>query len=65
MKIDGATWLEIAEKGQQQGVLHWKVAGICRTVASYAAGKWQRKPSAKQAKHALEALQTVENAGLN
>jgi hypothetical protein len=40
------------------------VAGICRSVAGYAAGGWQKKPSAKQAKPALEAYLAVQRAGL-
>lgn len=64
MTVSGATWLEVAERGQRAGLIHWKVAGICRTLASYAAGGWDRKPSAKQAKPALEALQSVEQAGI-
>jgi hypothetical protein len=64
MEVSGATWLEVAERGQQSGVIHWKVAGICRSVASYAAGGWQKKPSAKQAKPALDAYLAVERAGL-
>lgn len=64
MAVSGATWLEVAELGQRAGLVHWKVAGICRTLAGYAAGGWERKPSAKQAKPALEALQSVELAGI-
>ncbi|MGM5031159.1 AIPR family protein [Tardiphaga sp. 803_E3_N1_3] len=64
MKITPATWLEVAERGQKAGVVHWKVAAICRTLASYAAGGWERKPSAKQAKPALEAFQACEGAGV-
>jgi hypothetical protein len=64
MEISGATWLEVAERGQQSGVIHWKVAGICRSVASYAAGGWQKKPSAKQAKPALDAFLAVDRSGL-
>lgn len=64
MQINGATWLEVAERGQQAGVVHWKVAGICRTLAGYAAGGWQRKPSAKQARPALEAVQAARLAGI-
>jgi hypothetical protein len=63
MNISSATWLEIAERGQKTSSIHWKVAGICRTIAGYAAGGWERKPSAKQAKHALEAALAVERAG--
>lgn len=64
MSMDAATWLEIAEKGQQAGIIHWRVAGICRTIAGYAAGGWQRKPSTKQAKPALDALRAAQDAGL-
>ncbi|WP_191061829.1 AIPR family protein [Geminicoccus harenae] len=64
MEVNAATWLEVAERGQRSGVIHWKVAGICRSVAGYAAGGWQKKPSAKQAKPALDALVAVERAGL-
>ncbi len=64
MEIPAAVWLEIAELGQQAEVIHWKVAGICRTIAGYAAGGWRRKPSVKQAKPALEAALAVERAGL-
>jgi hypothetical protein len=64
MEVSGATWLEVAERGQRAGLIHWKVAGICRTLAGYAAGGWERKPSAKQARPAIDALQSVELAGI-
>jgi hypothetical protein len=64
LEVSGTLWLEVAERGQQAGVVHWRVAGICRTLASYAAGGWQRKPSPKQAKPALEALQAARQAGV-
>jgi hypothetical protein len=64
MEISGALWLEIAERGQRAGIIHWKVAGICRTLAGYAAGGWERKPSAKQAKPALEAFKAADEADL-
>jgi hypothetical protein len=64
MKVNATTWLEAAERGQQAGIIHWRVAGICRTMASYAAGGWERKPSIKQAKHGLDAVLAVERAGL-
>jgi hypothetical protein len=62
--ISAATWLEVAERGQKASVVHWKVAAICRTIASYAAGGWDKKPSARQAKPALEAYQACERAGV-
>ncbi|RWP10972.1 MAG: AIPR protein [Mesorhizobium sp.] len=64
MKVGSAQWLEVAEKGQKNGLIHYKVAGICRTLASYAAGGWERKPSVKQAKPALDAVLAVGRAGL-
>ncbi len=63
MRISTATWMEVAERGQKTGTIHWKTAGICRTLAQYAAGEWERKPSPKQAKYALEAAVAVERAG--
>ncbi len=64
MEVDAVRWLEAAEKGQAGGVIHWKVAGICRTLAGYAAGGWTRKPSAKQARHGLDALGKVQESGV-
>lgn len=64
MQIPSSLWLEVAERGQKTQTIHWKVAGICRTLAGYAAGGWERKPSPKQAKPALEALIAVQRAGL-
>lgn len=64
MEIPSLDWLEAAERGQQSQTIHWRTAGICRTLASYAAGGWQRKPSAKQARYALEAVNAVRQAGL-
>jgi hypothetical protein len=64
MQVPSVTWLQVAERGQKAGLVHWTVAGICRTLASYAAGGWDRKPSLKQARPALEALLAVQRAGL-
>jgi hypothetical protein len=64
MKVKSSTWMEVAEQGSKAGVIHWKVAGICRTLAGYAAGGWDKKASAKQAKPALEALHAAEEAGI-
>ena len=64
MEIDSATWLQAAEVGQRAKVIHWKTAGILRTLAGYAAGGWEKQSSAKQAKPALEALQRVRSSGI-
>jgi len=64
MATDSATWLQAAELGQRTKVIHWKTAGILRTLAGYAAGGWEKQPSVRQAKPALEALQTVRASGI-
>lgn len=64
MDIDGGTWLQAAELGQRTKLLHWRTAGILRTLAGYAAGGWEKKPSIKQAKYALEAMEAVRKAEL-
>ncbi|CAN1722795.1 AIPR protein [Hyphomicrobium sp. 1Nfss2.1] len=64
MEIPSSVWMEVAERGQKTGLIHWTVAGICRTLAGYAAGGWERKPSPKQAKPALEAVLAAQRAGL-
>ena len=64
MEIDSATWLKAAEVGQRTKVIHWKTAGILRTLAGYAAGGWEKQPSVKQAKPALAALQEVRRSGV-
>jgi len=64
MKISSSVWLEVAERGQKANIIHFKVAGICRTMATYAAGGWEKKPSAKQARPALAAVMEAEKAGL-
>ena len=64
MRVPAATWVTAAEAGQRAGVLHFKLAGICMTLANYASGGWVRRPSLKQAKHGLESLAKVRDAGL-
>jgi hypothetical protein len=64
MRIPSSVWVTTAEAGQRSGVLHFKVAGICMTLANYAAGGWSRRPSVKQAKHGLESVAKVRAAGL-
>ncbi|KQM76169.1 AIPR protein [Sphingomonas sp. Leaf22] len=64
MRIPSSVWVATAEAGQRSGVLHFKLAGICMTLANYAAGGWSRRPSIKQAKHGLESVAKVRAAGL-
>ncbi|WP_296104688.1 AIPR family protein [uncultured Agrobacterium sp.] len=64
MRVPSAIWVSTAELGQRSGILHFKLAGICMTLANYAAGDWSRRPSIKQAKHGLESIAKVRAAGL-
>ena len=64
MEIDSSTWLRAAELGQSRRLLSRPMAGICRTLAGYAAGGWERRPSPRQARPGLEALRTVRAAGV-
>lgn len=64
MRVPSSVWVATAEAGQRSGVLHFKLAGICMTLANYAAGGWARRPSVKQAKHGLESVAKVRAAGL-
>lgn len=61
MQTSSADWIQTAEVGQKQNLIHYRVAGICMTLAGYAAGGWVKRPSIKQAKHALDALDLVRN----
>ena len=48
-RIDAATWFTVAQWGTKSKAIHWRVAGIAKTVGEYAIGGWERSPSAKQA----------------
>jgi hypothetical protein len=59
MELDAGELLKISEEGKQSGLLHWKVAAICQTVATYAAGGWTRRPSVKQCRVVIEAVEKI------
>ena len=63
-KIDAATWFKVAQWGAKSKAVHWKVAGIAKTIGEYAIGGWERSPSAKQAKWAMDAYYTAHDAGV-
>ena len=63
-RIDYATWIKVAQWGIKTKAIHWRVANIARTVGEYAIGGWERSPSAKQAKWAMEAYRAAEQAGV-
>lgn len=57
------TWLRVAAWGQKTKLIHFRLSGIARTMAEYGLAEWERSPSAKQAKYALEALNKFRAAG--
>jgi hypothetical protein len=61
--VEAETWFRIAQWGNKSKKLHWRVAGIAKTMGEYAIGGWERSPSAKQAKWAMEAYRTAEREG--
>jgi hypothetical protein len=63
-RIDATTWFKVAQWGTKSKAIHWKLTGIARTVSEYAIGGWERSPSAKQAKWAMEAYKTAQEAGV-
>jgi hypothetical protein len=62
MELDAGTLLEISETGKRDGLLHWKVAAICQTVATYAAGGWSKRPSAKQCRVVMDAVEKMRDS---
>lgn len=56
--------VEFAGRALQAAAIHREAAGICRTIASYAAAGGQRKPPAKQPEPAFEATLAAGCAGL-
>jgi AIPR protein len=63
-RVEAATWFKVAQWGAKSKAINWKLAGIAKTVGEYAIGGWERGPSAKQAKWAMEAYRTAEEAGI-
>ena len=61
--IGAETWFRVAQWGGRTKKLHWKVAAIARTMGEYALADWERGPSVKQAKWALEAYDTAAREG--
>jgi hypothetical protein len=46
-QIDAPTWFRVAQWGTKSKAIHWRVAGIAKTVGEYAIGGWEQSPSAK------------------
>jgi hypothetical protein len=63
-KISAETWLGIAHWGAKSKRLHWKVVGVVNVVGNCAISEWEKSPSAKQAKSALEAYRKALKEGV-
>jgi hypothetical protein len=62
MQVDADTWLKIQIWGNESKELVFWQTGIANTLAGYAAAGWQRRPSEKQAKRAMEILALYQKA---
>lgn len=62
LQVDAQKWLRIQLWGSEsKQLLPWQI-GIANTLGGYAAQGWARKPSEKQAKHAVVILDQFEQA---
>jgi hypothetical protein len=61
-EISAETWLRVAQWGAKTKAIHKTLVGISRTMAEYAIGGWEKSPSAKQAKWAIEAWRRASEA---
>lgn len=61
--LTAETWFRVSQWGKKTKKIHWKVAAIAQTMGEYALGSWEKSPSAKQAKWAMEAYRTAQEQG--
>lgn len=64
MELGEKDWLAIAEWGQKTGTLAELERGIARTLAGYAAEKWTKVPSRKQAARGINMIEVARTAGV-
>jgi len=62
--MDAETWFRVSQWGKKTKKIHWRVAAIAQTMGEYALGNWERSPSAKQAKWAMEAYRAARKDGV-
>lgn len=58
-------WWNLSLWGKKTGALKDLQISIIHTIASYAAGEWEKIPSAKQSKHCVAALDIAKREGFN
>jgi hypothetical protein len=63
MKYSAEHWFSIHAWGKRTGRLADWQSGIAHTLSGYAAGDWQRVPSAKQARQAMRILEIARSGG--
>jgi len=59
MRLSDTDWLNICRWGQKTGALKEWQSGIASTLSGYAAGGWQKVPSAKQAFQGVRIIELV------
>jgi hypothetical protein len=62
--MDAETWFRVSQWGKKTKKIHWRVAAIAQTMGEHALGNWERSPSAKQAKWAMEAYRAARKDGV-
>lgn len=63
MRYSAEQWFSVHAWGKRTGQLADWQSGIAHTLSGYAAGGWQRVPSAKQARQAVRILEVARMAG--
>jgi len=64
MELGQKEWLAIALWGQKTNILADWQRGIARTLSGYAAEKWVKRPSSKQAYHGVHMIESARTAGI-
>ena len=59
-KLDGVQWLKIHAWGVRTGLLQKWQCGIAQSLSGYAANRWDREPSHKQARQAIKILEIAK-----
>lgn len=64
MEVSADEWLRIHAWGKNTGSLQPWQYGIAHTLSGYAACEWDRRPSAKQARHAVAILEAAREQSI-
>jgi hypothetical protein len=62
--VTADTWAKLSHWGQLTKRLTYVERGVCHTLAEYANAGWVRKPSEKQARHGVHAIELARKDGI-